>query len=73
MIRSTVNVTTKTIASSGMVSQSIETCYGDLTGIAGDALHELTEEEWLANKAINAGATVTPVPSDSHWDGSDVT
>jgi len=73
MIRSTVNATEKTIVSSGIIGESIELCHGDLTGIAGDATHEMSEVDWLVNKALNAGSTVTPVPSDAHWDGSDVT
>lgn len=73
MIRSTVNATIKTIADSGIKHSTKELCYGSDDGINADQLHELSGDEWAANKATNAGATITPVPSDAHWDGSDIT
>ena len=66
MIRATINQTIKTIASSGMLGQSKETCYGDLTGAAGDALHVMSETEWEANILANVGSTVSVVPSGRH-------
>lgn len=67
MIRGTKNQSIKTIARSGMASQSIELCEGSLNGIAASQLHEMTQEEWDANNITNPTNTVTIVPSDDHW------
>lgn len=72
-IRSTINATTKTIKSSGMASQTRELCEGSLNGIVPSAKHVMNEVEYAANKTTNPNTTITPVPSDSHWDGSDIT
>ena len=73
MIRSTVNATIKTIHESGIKHSTKEICEGSIDGTAPSALHELSGDEWLANKATNAGATITPVPSDAHWNGLVIT
>jgi len=70
MIRSTVNATIKSTYRAGMLGESIELCYGDASGTDGDATHEMTEVEWLINKGIEIGATISPVPSNTHFDGS---
>ena len=66
MIRATQTQSIKTIASSGMLGQSKELCYGSDDGLNAAQLHVMSETEWLANLATNAGSTITIVPSDGH-------
>lgn len=69
MIRSTVNATVKTIARSGMGSESIETVYGSVDGIDPDTTEELTEAQYDAL----VGNTLSPLHSNEHWDGTTIT
>lgn len=59
MIRSTVNQSTKTIASSGSLSQSLETV------LQFDGAHVVYSETTAPHDGSH-----TPVPSDAHWDGT---
>lgn len=68
MIRSTVNATEKSVYSS--VGREVsEICFGSLDGTVAAKTHVMTFAQYLVNYITHNNTTISPVPSNVHWDG----